>query len=300
MKYLKLVALAAVCMSMMACNAAKQPTPTDTASTEWRIKSLEESFLNFREEQRRQADMQAEDAKAVKERLTAMELELAALKAGGTMMDAPDDMADSAPPAGKGWVTDLSPEEDGWVEGQKPDGAPKAPMAQSDEEKPWDKVPGAPPVVPEPKIISRDKPTASKVESKPKMKPKPRVSPAKAMYDMALAKYNKGDFEGARGGFDEFIKKYPKDDLVPNALYWKGETFYSQKDYGQSILAFKEVTGRFPKHSKAAAALLKIGMSYEKVGDNDNAIFYLRALVEDFPQSGPAKLGRKELNRLGG
>ena len=90
------------------------------------------------------------------------------------------------------------------------------------------------------------------------------------------------------------------DKLVPNALYWKGETYYSQKDFIQAILTFKEVTGRFPKHDKSASALLKIGMSYDKVGDPDNAVFYLRALVEDFPKSSPARLARKELSRLGG
>ncbi len=80
----------------------------------------------------------------------------------------------------------------------------------------------------------------------------------------------------------------------------EGETYYSQKDFAQAILTFKEVTGRFPKHHKSASALLKIGMSYDRVGDPDNAIFYMRALVEDFPQSEPAKLARKELTRLGG
>lgn len=300
MKYLKLALLVALCSLTVACTAAKQQTTTDVASTEWRIKSLEESFLNFREEQRLLADKQAEDAEALQDKLDAIEAELAALKSGGSMMDAPDDMADTmtAPPEDKGWVTDLSPEEEGWVDGQKPKA--EQPMAQSGEEKPWDKVPGAPPTIPEPTVIKRDKPAPKKVASKPAARKKAMTSPAKAIYDAGLAKYNRGDFEGARGAFDEFLKKYPKSDLIPNALYWKGETYYSQKDYAQSILTFKEVTGRFPKHAKSAAALLKIGMSYDKVGDPDNAIFYLRALVEDFPASGPAKLARKELNRLGG
>ena len=192
----------------------------------------------------------------------------------------------------KGWVTDLKPDEEGWVEGNKP---PEKPVAESGEAKPWDEVPGPPPSIPEPKVIKRDKPVAKK-----KAAPVRKPSGSQAMYDSAYAKYNAGDFEGARGAFDEFLKKYPKSKLVPNALYWKGETFYSQKNYPQAILAFKEVTGRFPKNAKAAAALLKIGMSYDRVGDPDNAIFYLRALVEDFPGSGPAAMGRKELSRLGG
>lgn len=300
MKYLKLVLLVTLCSLTVACTAAKQDAATTAASTEWRIKNLEESFLNFREEQRLQADKNTETSEAVAEKLTALEQQVAALKSGDIVMDAPDDMgmADQ-PPVDKGWVTDLKPEEEGWVEGQKtePGAETDKPMAQSKEEKPWDTVPGPPPVIPEPTVLKRETPAPKKRAMAPK---KPGTSPSKGMYDAGLAKYTADDFEGARGAFDEFLKKYPKSGLVPNALYWKGETFYSQKDYAQSILTFKEVTGRFPKHSKSAAALLKIGMSYDKVGDPDNAIFYLRALVEDFPESHPAKLARTELNRLGG
>ncbi len=287
MKYMKLVLLVALCSLAVACTAAKQNPETSAASTEWRLKSLEESFLNFREEQRLQSDQNMENAEQLSVKLAALETQVAALKEGA-MMAAPDDMASSD----KGWVTDLKPEEDGWVDGQKS----ATPTAQSAEENPWDKVPGATPIVPEPKVVKR-KPAPKKMAAAKKA---PRISGAKPMYDKGYAKYSASDFEGARGAFDEFLKMYPKDKLVPNALYWKGETYYSQKNFPQAILTFKEVTGRFPKHSKSAAALLKIGMSYEKVGDTDNAIFYLRALVEDFPKSSPAGIARKELSRLGG
>lgn len=294
MQYVKLALLVALCALTVACTAAKQDSATTAASTEWRLKSLEESFLNFREEQRQQADETGENFEDVNQKLDALQGEVAALKSGpATMMDAPDDMAAEAP-MDKGWVTDLKPEEEKWVDGQK---SGDKPMAESDEAKPWAEVPGPPPVIPEPTVIQRDTPPAQKTAMVSK---KPMVSASQSMYDAGLSKYNSGDFEGARGAFDEFLGKYPKDSLVPNVLYWKGETYYSQKNYPQAILTFKEVTGRFPKHSKAAAALLKIGMSYDKVGDPDNAIFYLRALVEDFPKSQPASLARKELNRLGG
>ncbi len=287
MKYLKLVMLVVLCSLTVACTAAKQNTATTTASTEWRLKSLEESFLNFREEQRLQADQNAENTEKMNAKIDALETQVVALKEGA-MMAAPDDM----PSADKGWVTDLKPEDEGWVDGQKP----AKPMADSADEQPWDQVPGAPPTIPEPKVVER-KPAPKKVAA---VKKKPMMANPQAMYDKGYAKYSAGDFEGARGAFDEFLKKFPSSKLVPNALYWKGETYYSQKNYPQAILTFKEVTGRYPQHSKSSAALLKIGMSYDRVGDQDNAIFYLRALVEDFPKSSPASIAHKELSRLGG
>lgn len=287
MKYLKLVLLVVLCSLSVACTAAKQNSETTAASTEWRLKSLEESFLNFREEQRLQADQNMENSQNVQDKLDMLETQIAELKEGA-MMAAPQDMAEG----NKGWVTDLKPEEDNWVDGQKV----AKPEMESSGEQPWDTVPGPVETIPEPKVIER----TPVPEKKAPVKKAPRVSASKALYDKGYSKYSANDFSGARATFDEFLKKYPKDKLAPNALYWKGETYYSEKNYPQAILTFKEVTGRFPKNDKAAAALLKIGMSYEKVGDTDNAMFYLRALIEDFPKSSPAEIGRKELSRMGG
>ncbi|OIQ51507.1 Outer membrane protein assembly factor BamD [Pseudodesulfovibrio hydrargyri] len=300
MKCLKLLLLAAFCLPLVGCITSQKSAETESASTEWRIKSLEESFLNFREQQRKMADEDARSREKLEKRMAEVEAELAALRGGQAPSDAP---------RGETWSSDLQPEEDGWVEGGK-NAEKDAPKVENDAEKPWAKVPEPPAVpeppqtIPEPEVITRaqaPKPAPAVAKPTPKpAKPAPRASGAKALYERGYGQYNAGQFQAARATFDEFTAKYPHDDLAANALYWKGETYYSERNYAQAILAFKEVTGRFPKHDKAAAALLKIGMSYDRVGDPDNAIFYLRALVEDFPESSAAGLGRKELARLGG
>jgi len=292
MKCLKFALLALMCLFTVACASKQEMDPaTVTASYEWRLKSLEESFLNFREEQRSQGDKADENAAAVEKRLTSIEVEIAALKAAAMAdTEAPDDMMGAASPS-SGEELKTEPGDNGWTDGKKPgqDG-----MSQSGEEKPWAVVPGPPPAEPAPA-------PKQEMAAPEKPMPKPAAKPAdQTAYDAALALYNSDQFEKSRTAFDAFLDKYPKSELVPNALYWKGETYYSEKDYAQSILSFKEVTGRYPKHDKASAALLKIGMSYDNVGDKDNAVFYLRALVEDFPKSDPAKLAKTELKRLGG
>ena len=88
--------------------------------------------------------------------------------------------------------------------------------------------------------------------------------------------------------------------MLPNALYWIGESWFVEKSYPQAILALKDVTRRFPRHHKAAAALLKIGMAYQRLGEKDNAALYLRALLQDHPKSEPAPAARKLLKELGG
>ena len=116
-----------------------------------------------------------------------------------------------------------------------------------------------------------------------------------AAYDAALTRYFQNDFTGAAQEFSAFANNNPGHKLVPNALYWLGECHYSKRDFPSAILAFKNVTAQFPKHPKSAAALLKLGMSYSRIGDKDNARFYWQILLEDFPRSAPAGLARSQM-----
>jgi len=124
----------------------------------------------------------------------------------------------------------------------------------------------------------------------------PRIQPdEKAAYDTALALYNKMEYGKAREAFQAFLQSSPGSALAPNSLYWEGESLYALGLYDQAILVFQTVVNRFPKHDKAAAALLKTGYAYERLMDMDNARFFWGILLDDFPASAPAALARKRL-----
>ncbi len=118
-------------------------------------------------------------------------------------------------------------------------------------------------------------------------------------YDKALAAYNSGRYTEGEKLFAQFLQTYPSGRLAPNAGYWLGECYYSQRKFDSAILAFKNVVGKFPRHEKAAASLLKTGYSYAALGDNENARFYIQMLIDDFPNSQTAAMGRKKLQSLG-
>lgn len=121
---------------------------------------------------------------------------------------------------------------------------------------------------------------------------------AKQLYQQALGQLRAKRTEEARKFFNEFLGANPGHELEPNALYWLGESYYHEQRFAQAILTFKEVARRFPQHDKAAAAMLKAGFSYEKLGDMDNARFYLQTLVDEYPQSDPARMARNKLKSL--
>ncbi len=114
-------------------------------------------------------------------------------------------------------------------------------------------------------------------------------SPPPSTYNFAMDLYKQKKYKEAEQAFDKFLAANPQGVLAPNALYWKGETYYARGDYPNAIFTFKEVQTRYPKHSKAADSLLKTGMSYAKLGDKNNANLHYTVLKEDFPNSDAAK-----------
>jgi tol-pal system protein YbgF len=129
----------------------------------------------------------------------------------------------------------------------------------------------------------------------PPSPPAQTASSDKAAYASALALYEKSQLAAAEKAFSGFLQQYPQSPLVPNAMYWLGECYYSTDRMDNAIMIFKDVAGKFPKHDKAAASLLKAGYAYAKLGDMENAYFYWQILLDDFPGSAPANLARKRM-----
>jgi tol-pal system protein YbgF len=130
---------------------------------------------------------------------------------------------------------------------------------------------------------------APEVAQSPPGQPAPMASTPttteKNAYELARQLYVTGRFAEAEAAFQAFLEVYPASKLVPNALYWKGETFYSRGRYSEAIFAFKDVQTRFPKDAKTPDSLLKTAMAYQKLGDPANTSLHLAVLFEDWPKA---------------
>ncbi len=125
-------------------------------------------------------------------------------------------------------------------------------------------------------------------------KPVKAVSGEQGAYKEALDLVLGGKYAIGRDKFNAFLQQYPNGRLAPNAYYWIGESFYAQKNYSEALLSFKQVTSAYPKHHKTPDALLKAGMTYDKLGDKANASLQYQALLADFPSSNAAKIARNK------
>ena len=87
----------------------------------------------------------------------------------------------------------------------------------------------------------------------------------------------------------DFLTKFPKDELAPNAQYWLGETWYSEKKWNDAIVEFQKVLKDYKGSDKVPDALLKIGMSFQAQGDCQNATLFFEEVIQGHKSSPAAK-----------
>jgi tol-pal system protein YbgF len=129
----------------------------------------------------------------------------------------------------------------------------------------------------------------------------PRTGPPSAdeLYTTAFGDFNKGSYDLARQGFQEYLKNYPDTELSDNAQYWIGESFYTQRKFSEAIQGFDKVLASYPKGDKAPAAALKKGYSLLELKNNDAGIRELRQLIQKYPNSDSAQLAKDRLHAMG-
>ncbi len=117
-------------------------------------------------------------------------------------------------------------------------------------------------------------------------------------YDYALGLIRNGDTRKGRDVLNSFAAKYPDHRLMQNVFYWKGETFYVEKDYESAILSFQDVIDKYPGGEKAPDAMLKQGLSFQAMNDQRNARILYELLLSKYPKSPAADKARQKLAEL--
>jgi tol-pal system protein YbgF len=115
-------------------------------------------------------------------------------------------------------------------------------------------------------------------------------------YDAALEQFKGGNYPAAIGGFQAFVKAYPKSPLAPSAQYWVGNAQFAQKDFRGAIASQRLLIASYPDSQKVPDALLNIGSCQFELGDAAGARKTLQELVTKHPQSEAAGKARQRLS----
>ncbi|MFW5487510.1 MAG: tol-pal system protein YbgF [Desulfovibrio sp.] len=258
-KVFPFVLLGSLLLVLSGCANKQSASPDSDA---WRLQSLEENFLNFKEKQRASEERLRRQSDDMAARIDHLEVTIQALH-----MEMQTRLDEAA--MNKNVMVQPTSEDE-----------PAQPVSTQGGDTPFTGAPAP--------AVSSARDSAI-----------PANANAEQLYHRGQALVSAEKYEEGREVLNEFLGKNKQNPLVPNALYWLGESYYGEKRFAQAILTFKDVTQDYPKHHKAAAALLKIGYSYDKLGDAANARFYLQALLDEYPTSDPARLARQKLKTLG-
>ena len=125
------------------------------------------------------------------------------------------------------------------------------------------------------------------------------ITPAD-LFAQATADYQRGRYDLARQGFEDYAEKFPRTDLSDDSVYWAGECWAAQKKPREAIASFDKLFRSYPQSDKAPAAHLKKGIAHLELGEKAQGMVELNFVVNQYPGSDEAKSARQRLKSLGG
>jgi len=120
----------------------------------------------------------------------------------------------------------------------------------------------------------------------------------RAAYERAFNLLKEGRYDLAVAAFKTFVQTYPQGRFVDNAQYWLGEANYVQRNFAVALGEFDKVVKNHPNSPKRADALLKMGYTFQELGQNDNARMSLNKVIKNYPNTTAARLAQKRVQDL--
>ena len=104
-------------------------------------------------------------------------------------------------------------------------------------------------------------------------------------FDAAAAALKGEQFETAENGFKTFLDKYPKDKLVPDAVFYLGETYFQRNRYREAAEQYLKISTDYSKTAKAPDSLLRLGQSLDKLGAKEQACAAFAEVGRKYPNA---------------
>lgn len=117
-------------------------------------------------------------------------------------------------------------------------------------------------------------------------------------YRIGVKLFREGQCDEAVEKLRAFLAREPNSDLADNAQYWIGECYFSKRDFNRAILELNQVLLKYPQGDRVPAALLALASAFRESGDAIDAKLIVQKLLNDYPDTEEAKLGRQLLESL--
>jgi tol-pal system protein YbgF len=110
-------------------------------------------------------------------------------------------------------------------------------------------------------------------------------------YQDAYALISAKKHADARVAFQKFLKKYPNDALVPNAMYWLGQLYVIESNDDSAQAIYTKLIEQYPDNRKAPDAMYKLAQIYYEKGNKAKSKSLLQSLIKQYSGSGSPTVG---------
>ncbi len=121
-------------------------------------------------------------------------------------------------------------------------------------------------------------------------------------YSTAMTLIEQGEemYEEAIMKFEAMIEQYPNGEYIADAYFFLGELFKAidPPDLEQSRQKYVQLIRLYPDHPKIPDATYKLGTIYAELEDSEKAKEYLEKVINEFPETTPARLAEQYLSIL--
>ncbi len=117
-------------------------------------------------------------------------------------------------------------------------------------------------------------------------------------YDDAFVLVRRAEYEKAITEFQKFIDNCPNNELVENAYYWIGESYYSLEKYPEAVEKLEYLINNFKSSPNIVRALYKLGRSKEEMGQKADAKKIFQKVIDDYPGTLEAERAKERLKVL--
>jgi len=108
----------------------------------------------------------------------------------------------------------------------------------------------------------------------------------------------KGGNVSARAAFSELITKYPRSDLVPEAMFFTAQAFTAERNAEAADQQYAALISRFPSSPRVPTAMYKRALQMQSTKKTAEAKRLFQEIIKRFPRSDEAALADERLQSI--
>ena len=108
----------------------------------------------------------------------------------------------------------------------------------------------------------------------------------------------KGGNVAARAAFSELITKYPRSDLVPDAMFFMAQAFAAERNTAAADQQYAALISRFPNSARVPTAMYKRALQLQAAKKTAEAKRLFQEIIKRFPRSDEAALADERLQSI--